>query len=233
MALRILHLICGGEIGGAEQNVLNLLVNMDKKTISPYLGCLVKNSPFAVYAGSYGIDTRIFAMRFPIDILPVIPLVRFCRDSKIDLIHCHGARATLLGRITSAILSIPNITTVHSLPEFDYACAWKGRLASLLERETLPWSSGMITVSDSLREWVKGKIKETSFPVKTIYNGCPRYNFTERQAMRADFRRQWGIPPHKKVIGTIGRLPPVKGQIHLAEAEKFSSGNRRICTYCL
>ena len=221
MSFQVLHLIGGGEIGGAEQHILNLLKNFNQQQITPHLGCLVKNSPFATLARSQGIKTTIFTMRFPLDIGPVIPLIRYCRTHKIDLIHCHGARAALLGRLTGKLLSLANLSTIHSWPEFDYTSVWKGRLARFVEQKTLPWSSGIITVSDALQITLRDKTNP-SLPLrsKTIYNGIPRYDFSEHQIMRSCFRQQWGIKSTQKVIGTIGRLHPVKGQIYLAEAIK-------------
>ena len=220
MSLQVLHLIGGGEIGGAEHNVLNLLTGFPRDKVNPFLGCLVKNSPLAALTSSKRICTEIFPMRFPLDILPVIPLIRFCRNNKIGLIHCHGVRANLIGRITARLLSIPAISTVHSLPEYDYPSSWKGKFALLLDNKTLSLSSGIITVSDNLRVAVSQRIKSRTrdLPIKTIYNGIPWLDFANQEIMRTEFRHKWNIPQEKTVIGTIGRLHPVKGQIYLAEA---------------
>jgi len=223
MPLNVLHLIGGGEIGGAEQHILNLLTNFCQGQITPYLGCLVKDSPFASLARSQGISSEIFPMRSPFDVRPVFSLIRFCREKKITLIHCHGVRANMLGRLTARLLSIPNLSTIHSWPEFDYSSAWKGRLACFLDNITLPWASGIITVSESLQKkyMLRKTTKPSSPPIKTIFNGIPWYDFSEHQTMHTSFRREWGIKPKQKVIGTIGRLHPVKGQIYLAQAIKI------------
>jgi len=55
MPRRILHLIGGGEIGGAEQHVLNLLTGLQEEKVQPTLVCLIANSPLAPVARSLGI----------------------------------------------------------------------------------------------------------------------------------------------------------------------------------
>lgn len=220
MTINVLHLIGGGEIGGAEQNVYNLMMNFDRKKVCPYLGCLIKDSPFAALLRSQGVSAEVFPMRIPFDLLPVQAIVTFCRKQDITLIHAHGSRANLLGRIAARRLKIPCISTVHSLPEFDYLSSLKGNISLFLDSWTLPSSSGLIVVSDSLREFVGHRLsrKRLTIPVKTIHNGIETLDFSQFTEMHHHFRQTWEIPRHAIVIGTIGRLHPVKGQNRLIKA---------------
>lgn len=223
MSIRVLHLIGGGEIGGAEQNVLNLLNGFSLEKVDPSLVCLVKNSPFATLARSCGISTAIFPMRFSLDPYPILPLLKLCRNKNIELLHCHGSRANLLGRIAARLLALPCISTLHSRPESDYPSSRKGKLALFLDNLTLPFSSGLITVSNDLEKTALLYLKRKSLPlpVETIYNGSAVLDFSNRDKLREDFRQRLNIPQDCKVIGTIGRLHPVKGQIYLIEAFKL------------
>jgi len=222
MSIHVLHLIGGGEIGGAEQNVLHLLQSYDQQTYHVSLGCLVKESPFASLTRSLGIQTVVFPMHFAMDISPVFQMIRFCHQHSVDLLHCHGTRANLVGRLAGKIAGIPCITTVHSLPEFDYPTARKGQLALYLDNLTLSLSSGLITVSDNLRTQVDIRLqaKDLPLPLITVYNGVNVLDFSSRSSVRSAYRRQLGIGDHCKLIGTIGRLHPVKGQRDLIEATK-------------
>jgi Glycosyltransferase len=211
---RILHIIGGGEIGGAEQHVLTLLKSIHRERFTPHLTCLVKG-PFADLALENKISTRTFSMRYPLDLSPLPALIRWARKEKIDLVHTHGSRANLLGRLGAKWLGIPCLTTVHSSLVHDYCSPWSARFALSLDRLTLPLTSGIITVSEYLAEEVASRGGKN---LVTIYNGQPALSFADRNHSRRLFRKQWGIPADVLVLGTIGRLHPTKGQTHLIQA---------------
>ena len=220
MSYRVLHLIGGGEIGGAEQHILTLFNNFKQDRVTPYLVCLVADSPLATLTQSQGINTNVFSMRFPLDITPLLPIVRFCRTNKIDIIHAHGTRANFIGRLAAKLISIPCLSTMHSLPEHDYTSGWKAKIALILDNLTLPLTSGVITVSNSLQESIFQRLgeKNEKIPVRTVYNGCPKLDYSNYTEMRNAFRNKWDISDKEIVIGTIGRLHPVKGHTYLISA---------------
>ncbi|MDP4159399.1 MAG: glycosyltransferase [Bacillota bacterium] len=210
----ILHIIGGGEIGGAEQHVLSLLKGLNRERFTPHLACLI-NGPFADLAKDNMISTRIFSMRYPLDLSPLPSLVSWSRRKKIDLVHTHGSRANLLGRLGAKWSGIPSITTVHSSLAHDYCSPWSALVALTLDRLTLPLTSEIITVSEYLTEEVASRGGKN---LVTIYNGQTPISFADRDFSRQRFRTQWRIPADALVLGTIGRLHPTKGQIHLIEA---------------
>ena len=223
MGIRVLHLIGGGEIGGAEQHLLHLFNNFKDEEIEPYLGCLIAGSPLNELMRSKGFQTSVFPMKFALDLSLIPSVIRFCRKNKVDIIHAHGARANLIGRLAAALNSINCISTAHSLPEFDYPSSLKGKVALFLDNLTLPFSSGIISVSNSIRESVAERMEKRNkkIPLTTIYNGCPVLDFSNRNKLRDDFRKKWGISDNIKVIGSIGRLHPVKGHSYLISAFKL------------
>ncbi|SPF55971.1 Glycosyl transferases group 1 family protein [Candidatus Desulfosporosinus infrequens] len=211
---RILHIIGGGEIGGAEQHVLSLLNDLDRSCFDPYLACLT-HGPLATLAQETNIPTRTFPMCFPLDLSPLPHLTRWARTKKINLIHTHGSRANLLGRLGAKWLGLPCLTTVHSSLAHDYLSPWSARLALGLDRLTLRLTSGIITVSNHLAQEVALRGGQN---IETIYNGQSPCIFADPSSARHQFRKQWGIPATAFVIGTIGRLHPTKGQIYIIKA---------------
>ena len=208
---KILHIIGGGEIGGAEQHVLSLLNGLDWSRFSPHLACLT-HGPFAALARETNIPTRTFPMRYPLDLSPLFGLIRWARQKGITLIHTHGSRANLLGRLGAKWLGLPCLTTVHSSLAHDYLSPWSAHLALGLDRLTLPLTSGIITVSEHLAQEVALRGGQN---IETIYNGQSPLSFVDPTHSRHQFRKQWGIPTDALVIGTIGRLHPTKGHTYL------------------
>ncbi|KJR46679.1 Poly(glycerol-phosphate) alpha-glucosyltransferase [Desulfosporosinus sp. I2] len=207
----ILHIIGGGEVGGAEQHVLSLIKGIDRTRFALHLVCL-SQGPFSNLAMKNNIPVQTFPMRFPLDLTPLPPLVRWIRQHKIQLVHTHGSRANLLGRLGAKWLGIPTLTTVHSSLAHDYLSPWAARIALGLDRLTLPLTSGIITVSEYLAKEVALRGGRN---LETIYNGQSPIFFADPTSSRHQFRRQWGIPAEALVLGTIGRLHPTKGHTYL------------------
>lgn len=208
---KILHIIGGGEVGGAEQHVLSLMKGVDRTRFDLHLACLTQG-PFSELALKNNIPTKTFPMRFPLDLSPLPALIRWVRQQEVHLVHTHGSRANLLGRLGAKWLGIPTLTTVHSSLAHDYLSPWSARFALGLDRLTLPLTSGIITVSEYLAKEVASRGGRN---LETIYNGQSPIIWVDPFSARHQFRKQWGIPPDALVCGTIGRLHPTKGQIYL------------------
>ena len=108
--MKVIHLISGGDSGGAKTHVLSLLQNLNR-TITAQLVCF-RDGPFAEEARSLGIPTLICGGN---------NIPRLCRElaalsqeGGYQVIHCHGARANMVGALLRSSTGVPVVTTVHS-----------------------------------------------------------------------------------------------------------------------
>ena len=108
--MKVIHLISGGDSGGAKTHVLSLLQHLNE-TITAQLVCF-RDGPFADEAREMGIPTEIMdgnhllrIRRQPVD---------YIREGGYEVIHCHGARANLMGAMLRKATGLPVVTTVHS-----------------------------------------------------------------------------------------------------------------------
>ena len=218
----IAHIIGGGDFGGAEKHVLTLLKHLDKKTLHPILICLQKG-PLHDLAAEENIPVRCLPMGGPLNLSIMPKLIRTLREFRVDLIHNHGARANLFGRLSAAWLKRPNISTVHSSLAFDYLSAASARAALALDRLTLPLASGIITVSQFLADEVSSRGGKN---IRVIYNAyTPDPNMTPEKlsSLRSAFRRAWSIHEEATVLGSIARLHPTKGLEYFIKAAAIIS----------
>ncbi|NMA69632.1 MAG: glycosyltransferase [Desulfitobacterium sp.] len=218
---KVLQLIGGGEIGGAEKHLLALLEGLESDSFTLSNGCLIDGA-FAKLTRERGIPTHLFPMKHPLDLTLIPKIMKIIKEEGYSLIHTHGSRANLLGRIAGYLSKIPVISTVHSSLEHDYLSRKAALLAIFLDGLTLPFTAGIITVSEALAEEVG---KRGGKNIRTIYNGIPSLpslqSPLERQKLRTKFRHTWGIPENAFVIGTIARLHPTKGLEYLIEGVKL------------
>ena len=113
--MKVIHLISGGDSGGAKTHVLSLLQNLNK-TITARMVCF-RDGPFADEARSLGIPTDIMSGKVPAVCKQLRALIQ---EEGYQVIHCHGARANMMGALLRMSLNIPVVTTVHSDYRLDY-----------------------------------------------------------------------------------------------------------------
>ena len=91
--MKIIHLISGGDVGGAKTHVHSLLCGL-AKTEEVQLVCFM-DGPFAEEARAMGIPTMICGGNN----IPHLrrELADYIRQGGYQLIHCHGSRANMIG----------------------------------------------------------------------------------------------------------------------------------------
>lgn len=202
--MKVIHLISGGDTGGAKTHVLSLLSQL-KSSIDAELICFM-SGPFAEEAAELGIPTLVFEGS-----LPKVRkrLIDYISAGGYDIIHCHGSRANLMGVLIKKVVKKPVISTIHS----DYRLDYLGRPISRLTYGTintiaLRFLDFYIGVCDPIS---KTLIKRGFKPEKvfSIYNGI---DFDIKPGTeRSEFLKSLGISGEDIiVVGIAARLSPIK-----------------------
>ena len=205
--MKVIHLISGGDSGGAKTHVLSLLQNLNK-TITVQLVCF-RDGPFAEEARSMGIPTEIMGGNN-------IPRLRqkltdYIKAGGYEVIHCHGSRANMVGALLRSSTGLPVVSTVHS----DYKLDYMGRPLSRVTFGNInAWAlrhlDYRIGVSDAMVDLLidRGFAPDRFF---AIYNGI---DFTPAppQGDRLPYLRSLGadVDEDSVVVGIAARLNPVK-----------------------
>jgi len=205
--MKVLHLISGGDIGGAKTHVHMLLHNLSQ-TIDVTMVCFM-DGPFVQEARELGIHTVVFPGN---NILRVFrELKRFILDGGYEIIHCHGARGNMFGALLRRATSLPVVTTVHSDPRLDYLGRPLARFTyGAINALALKKLDYRIGVSDAMTDLLisRGFDPDKLF---TIYNGI---NFTPRTAPldRRAYLSSLGLDWDEDCViaGITARLNPVK-----------------------
>ena len=204
--MKILHLISGGDVGGAKTHVLSLLEGL-QKTEDVKLVCFTEGE-FAEDARKMGIDTLVMDCGVRTALHRLADMVR---QDGYEIVHCHGARANMIGAILRLTIHVPIVTTVHS----DYRLDYMGRPLDRLTYGTintvcLRMFDYHIGVSDSMAQLLisRGFDPQTMF---SIYNGVD-FSGHEPIKSREDYLRGVGldVQPGQVVFGIAARLNPVK-----------------------
>ena len=205
--MKVIHLISGGDSGGAKTHVLSLLQNLNR-TITAQLVCF-RDGPFAQEARAMGIPTEIMAGNHIFRIRR--QLAAYIREGGYQMIHCHGSRANMIGAMLRKPTGLPVVSTIHS----DYRIDYMGRPLSRLTFGTinalaLRRLDYRIGVSDAMVELLisRGFAPDRFY---AIYNGI---DFTPApdQGDRLEYLRELGadVDADSVVVGIAARLNPVK-----------------------
>ena len=90
--MKVLHLISGGDTGGAKTHVHSLLAGLTPR-IQVKMVCFTEG-PFVEEARALGIDTQVFPGRNFFANLK--QLTQMVRAEGFDLIHSHGSRGNMM-----------------------------------------------------------------------------------------------------------------------------------------
>ena len=213
--MKIMHLISGGDVGGAKTHV-HLLLRELGKDHKVKLVCFI-DGPFAQEARELGIPVRILKHKNVFSLRKEI--IQCVRSGGYELLHCHGSKANVYSALIRKKLNIPVISTVHSDPRLDYLgrplanCGY-GRLNRIALRRRDGWTA----VSDSMKDLLisRGYPGDSIWP---IYNGV---EFPKKlpHRPRQEFLQSLGLSWNEDcvIFGIAARISPVKDMPTLVRA---------------
>lgn len=204
--MKIIHLISGGDSGGAKTHVFNLLRTLNQ-TEKAVMVCF-REGPFAQEARALHIPTIVIEKSIP---KTYQILKEMIIKEGFEIIHCHGSRGNMMGALLKRACKIPVVTTVHS----DYRLDYMGRplhkvTYGVINSIALRYLDYRIGVSDAMVDLLISRGFQPShlFP---IYNGLD-FTPTPSKMTPAEYWHTVGLSAdeHSVVVGIAARLSPVK-----------------------
>ncbi|GHV09718.1 hypothetical protein FACS1894217_14480 [Clostridia bacterium] len=203
----VLHLISGGDTGGAKPAVLSLLKGLSG-TERATLVCF-RDGPFAEDARALGIDTRVIHGNGTLGDLK--KLAALAREGGYDMLHSHGSRGNAMAALAKTMTGLPTLTTIHSDYKLDYlGSPLRGLFFGGMNRWALGRMDHIVCVSDQMAELM---IRRGFRPsrVHTIYNGLD-FTIQPPTANRDALLSSWGTTRREGdiIVGCAARMDKVK-----------------------
>lgn len=215
--MKVLHLIGGGDIGGAKSHVLSLVKELGKHIDVKLIS--FRTGAFADDARDMGINVEI--VKTGTIISDVKRVLRIINAEGYDLIHSHGAKANMIAVYVKKIANLPIVTTVHSDYRLDYLQnIIKMFSFGIINTLALRFIDYYIGVSRNFKEML---VKRRFSPqdIFTVYNGI---DFSEKELKytRKEFLSKYNLhfDDDIVVVGILARLDPVKGLTTFLQAAK-------------
>ena len=210
---RVLQLVLSLSPGGTERLVIDICKRLADR-IESVICCLDERGEWADELERQRIPVVAIGRRPGFHISIAWRIAELIRTHAIEVVHCHHYSPYVYGRLATTIAPATLIFTEHGRLS-DAPPSAKRRLVNPVLART---GGRIYAVSENL----KAHMIEEGFPsgrVGVIYNGIdPGEPVTP--AARIDARARLGIPADAIVIGSVGRLDPVKnfGQLLRAHA---------------
>jgi glycosyltransferase involved in cell wall biosynthesis len=206
--MKILYVITGADIGGAQKHLMDLIQYFK------VLGDTVE-----VVAGEDGpLVDWLTDKNIPVTIIPIPRKIEWKKDwlafkklrkhisqNQYDVVHCHSSKAGIIGRLAAYVNRVPkNIFTAHGFVFTDPTLSKKKRVFYIfLERVFGGLSSDIITVSHYDFEAGR-KIGLSSRKLHVIHNALPKEDLISLH----DWEKKQVVLRNTdmKIIGFVGRL---------------------------
>ncbi len=140
-----------------------------------------------------------------------------------DLVHSHTWYANFAGQVAGTLHGIPHLITAHSLeplrPWKEQQLGGGYRLSSWVERTAYEGATGIIAVSDGMRQDILRAYPQLDpQKVAVVHNGIDLDAF--QAADNPDLVRANGVNPDKRSVVFVGRITMQKGLPYLLKAAR-------------
>ena len=207
--MRILHMISGGDTGGAKTHVFSLM-SVLPKMCDVKIVCFIKGQFFDELQ-DIDVDSELIEQKSRFDLSVLDRLCEIISKDGVDIVHAHGARANFIASNLKKRIKIPVVTTVHSDYLLDFDGFYKKIVFTALNVLSLKKLDYYIAVSSDFKRMLVSRGYRPS-KIHTVYNGmdyskpmeyCSKQEFAERIGIKYDENTTY--------VGLIGRHDRVKG----------------------
>lgn len=209
--IRIVHLITGLNVGGAERSLAQLVSSSNGKRFSHSVVSMIHPGPVANDLSRAGIEVRSLGMRRGKPTLSgAVHLIRIIRQLRPQLLHCWMYHANLLGALAGKATGVPCIIWGIRCSNQDFASGgamtrWVMALGVLLS----PLADA-ITVNSQAGKQVHEDWGYSRSRMTLIRNGVDLNLFRPDLAARGSIRTELGLSPDAPLVGLIARYHPMK-----------------------
>jgi len=209
----ILHTIETGGPGGAETVLLNLATRLDHNCFRS-LALLPEDGWLRQKLEQHGVTTFLaescgwYDPRLPAE------MARLILRERVDLIHSHLPDQNFFSCLVGRLTGRKTIVTYHGAVELTDARALRQAIKLRIVRH---FAAAVVVVCD----FVGRLLRNIGFPdrkIVRIYNGIDPARFLS--SSRGRLRRELGLSPDTRLIGTVANLRQSKGYEFLVRAAR-------------
>lgn len=210
MTIKALHLISGGDTGGAKTHIFSLMKGL-KGLAQTKIICFIDDT-FYRQALDQGIDIELYQQKRRSDMSVVKKIADLVNDEGYDLVHCHGARANTIAIFLKGKIKVPMLTTIHSDYLLDFKDTfYKDLIFTPINTFALKKFDYYVAVTENFKNMLVSR-GFTENKIYTLYNGI-EMDLPKDLMSKAEFLEKYqltDLAKDKFLIGQAARLDNVK-----------------------
>lgn len=215
--MTIVHLLIGGDVAGGQIVALQLMRAARDRgdrviAVSPGTGAFVD------LLRKEGIDVELIDLSRVFRVREALRLRRLLRRERA-LLHTHTQlTGNILGRLSARLAGSPVVSHMHIENYFRPV-----RAIAAVHRSLDNWTARLCARILAVSEATRQEFLRQGYPpglMEVVHNGIA--DVPEQQR---DLRAELGVPAAAPLLGCVGRLCAVKGQLELIEAAARLEGD--------
>src|SRR5271157_256160 len=213
--LRIMHVFDRLDLGGTEKAVMKLIRGLEPGLFEHYI-CTMRGAGSATGEWASGVTVLHAGREGAAFQFNVFRLVRVMREVRPAIVHSRnwgGIEAVVAARLARVPVAI------HS--EHGYELAMLSGLPfhrRVLRHFVYRIASAVAAVTDELRSYHAAQAWWSPEAITVLYNGVDLQEFSPQPEVRDAVRERLGIPGDALVVGSVGRMVPLKDFTTLLKA---------------
>jgi len=234
--IKVVHIITRLDKGGSAENTLLTAGGLDKQIYDVLLVKGLSNESGMAEDESLAVRKSMReAEREGVRILTVpglirrispfydfktfFTLIKILRYERSHIVHTHTSKAGILGRWAAFFARVPIIIhTPHGHVFWGYFGRLKTAFYIILEKITALITDKIIALTEQEKNNHLHFRIASGDKFSVVHSGIKLDKFSNLSVDPAAMRKKLGISEGELVVGTTGRLTPVKGHRHLIEA---------------
>ncbi len=215
MPAKVVHLVTRLDLGGAQQNTLHTVRNLDRARFEPVLVCgpggmlddEAKNDPLVrtIFVESLQRDISPFC-----DLLALLELAKVLLAERPAILHTHSSKAGILGRLAAVVAGVPVVVhTYHGFGFHDRQAAFVKNLYVFLERLCAHFTDALVFVSRANIAYAAehGIVEPQD---ATLIRSGVKLAGLPAPVDAAKLKMSAGVGMHKLLVVSVGNLKPQK-----------------------
>lgn len=217
--LRILHTIDRLDMGGTEYGILKVIEGLGDGTFEHRI-CTGRGHN-AELARRSGLDGNLFVAGRPNGRFQVLVsrFVHIMRQYRPHIVHSRNW-GSIEAVFAARLAGVPVV--IHSEHGYELDMLEGLPLRRRLVRQAAyGMSDAVMTVTSELRKYHARQVWFYQDRIGVLHNGVDTGRFAPRPALQAELRQKFGIPASSLVLGSVGRLVPIKDHLTLLKAARI------------